>query len=76
MNMGQRIWENWKRIAQLIGDFIGRIILTGFYFTLFMPFGLGVRFFGDHLNIKSKHQVDWVDRTTNDLSMEDVRRLS
>ena len=74
--MLNKIWQQWKRIAQIIGDFIGRIILTIFYFTFFLPFGLGMRFFGDPLRIRLKYSSRWVERATSDISIEDARRLS
>ena len=72
----RQIWERWIVVAQIIGDFIGRIILTVFYFTLFMPFGLGVRYLSDPLMVKENNHVEWEDRTTLDLTIDDVRRMS
>ncbi len=74
MNTLSRAWQAWKRIAQVIGDFIGRIVLTFFYFTIFMPFGIGVRLFSDPLMIKPKNSKYWLERTNQDLSLDDVRR--
>jgi hypothetical protein len=71
----RKVWEAWKRFGQFIGDFIGRLVLTVFYFTLFMPFALGVRFFGDPLAMRPSSRVKWVERTTHDLTLEDSRRL-
>jgi hypothetical protein len=76
MNVIGRIWQAWKRFGKLVGDFIGRLVLTVFYFTIFLPFGVGVRLFGDPLDVKSKSPVHWLDRSTQDLSVDDVRRLS
>ena len=76
MNILRRIWESWKVIAQIIGDFIGRIILSAFYFTIFMPFGLGVKYLTDPLAIKDGHQVEWEERSTLDLTIDDVRRMA
>lgn len=73
--MINKIWQQWKRIAQIMGDFIGRVILTIFYFTVLLPFGLGMRFFGDPLKIRLKYSSRWVERTADDLSIEDARRL-
>jgi hypothetical protein len=70
-----RIWQTWKRVGKFIGDFIGRLVLTIFYFTIFLPFGLGVRILGDPLDIKPKRRIQWLDRSTRDLSINDVRRL-
>ena len=52
--MLKRIWEGWKRFGQWIGDMLARVVLTVFYFTIFVPFGLGVRFFSDPLAIKTR----------------------
>lgn len=76
MNIFRQIWERWKVIAQIIGDFIGRIILSGFYFTILVPFGLGVKYLSDPLAIKDGHRVEWEERKTHDLSTDDVMRLS
>jgi hypothetical protein len=76
MDLLRNIWEAWKRFGQVIGDFIGRVVLTVFYFTIFMPFGLGVRLFSDPLAIKAGHPNGWVERSTKDRTLEDARRLS
>jgi hypothetical protein len=76
MNALLRIWNMWKSIAQLIGDWIGRIVLTVFYFTLFAPFGLGVRLGGDPLAIKPGNKAQWLTRITRDRVIDDARRLS
>jgi hypothetical protein len=68
-------WHAWKRIGQFMGDLLGRLVLTVFYFTLFMPFGLGVRLLGDPLAIRPNVRAKWVERTTHDLTLEDSRRL-
>jgi hypothetical protein len=71
----KRIWAAWKRIGQFIGDFIARVVLSLFYFTLFAPFGIGVRLFGDPLDTRTKTNPSlWVDRSTRDLALEDARR--
>jgi hypothetical protein len=72
----RKIWEIWKKVGQFIGDFIARIVLTIFYFTLFLPFGLGVRLLGDPLSIHTdKKHLRWLDRKTHNLTMDDARRL-
>ena len=69
-------WQLWKRIALLIGDFIARIVLTIFYFTLFLPFGLGVRLLSDPLAIKNRLERNWLQRDKYEDSLEDARRLA
>lgn len=71
----RKVWQAWKRVGQFMGDLIGRIFLTVFYFTVFMPFALGVRFFGDPLAMRPVNRPKWLDRTTTDLTLEDARRL-
>lgn len=76
MDTVRKFWDKWKQFGQVFGDFIGRLVLTVFYFTIFLPFGLGVRFFSDPLGIKPGHRGEWVARTTKDHSLDDARRLS
>ena len=71
----RKIWQAWKRFGRFMGDQIGRVVLTVFYFTLFVPFALGVRFFGDPLAMRASSRIKWVERTTHDLTLEDSRRL-
>lgn len=73
-NFLQKIWRAWKRFGQIVGDLVGRVILTVFYFTVFLPFGSGVRLLGDPLNIRQKRGARWDDRKTKDLTFEDMRR--
>ena len=75
MEILRKVWKTWKRVGQFIGDQIGRVVLTLFYFTLFMPFGLGVRFFGDPLAIRTTGHSNWLDRRTHDLTIKDTWRL-
>jgi hypothetical protein len=75
MTFLRKVWEGWKRVGQAIGDFMGRAVLTLFYYTIFMPFGLGTRFFSDPLDIKeNRQQPKWVSRQTTDRTLEDARR--
>jgi hypothetical protein len=71
----RKVWQAWKRFGQFMGDLIGRLVLTVFYFTLFMPFGLGVRFFGDPLAMRAHGRPKWLERKTQDLTLDDSRRL-
>jgi hypothetical protein len=71
----RKVWEGWKRFGQFMGDLIGRLVLTVFYFTLFMPFALVVRFLLDPLAIRPRSHAKWLERRTQDLTLEDSRRL-
>jgi hypothetical protein len=69
-----RLWQAWKKFGQILGDLVGRILLTVFYFTVFMPFGLGVRLLGDRLDSKGRSGPVWLRRNTADLTIKDARR--
>ena len=71
MGILKTVWEFWKKVAQFIGDVIARVVLTFFYFTLVLPFGLGVHLFGDPLRLKPGLRENfWLDRETKDLELE------
>ena len=75
MEFLRRFWEGWKRFGQMMGDFVARVVLTLFYFTIFLPFGLGVRLFGDVLSMKEYGKTpQWLKRKTTDLTLEDARK--
>jgi len=68
-------WKIWKRIGRFMGDVVGRAFLTLFYFTLFVPFAVGVRLLGDPLAMRPRVRAKWLDRRTQDLTLKDSRRL-
>ena len=70
----QKFWEGWKGFGHFIGNLIARIVLSLFYFTVFVPFGLGVRLFSDPLKIKTQPASFWVPRETGDQKLEEVLR--
>ncbi len=67
-------WRHWQKFGHFLGDWLGRLALTVFYFTVFIPFGLGVRLFGDPLHIKSQPAELWRKRATGDQNLEEVLR--
>ena len=69
----KRMWEGWKRIAHVIGDFQARVILTVFYAVLVLPFGVLVRVFADPLHIRHQPRT-WHDRPTETMDAEWARR--
>jgi hypothetical protein len=71
--MLKRIWEAWKRLAQKIGNFQARVLLTVIYSVLILPFGLAVRWFSDPLRIKRRPEA-WLDHGHEPSSMEWARR--
>ncbi|MBN1991311.1 MAG: hypothetical protein JW953_01300 [Anaerolineae bacterium] len=67
-------WHGWKSFGQFLGDWVARVALTIFYFTVLVPFGLGVRLFADPLHIKKQPAELWRTRPTGDQKFEDVLR--
>jgi hypothetical protein len=47
--------QRFNLIAAIVGEVQGRVIVTLFYYTILVPFGLGSRLFSDPLHRK---QVD------------------
>jgi hypothetical protein len=72
----QRAWTLWKRFGHFMGDIVGRVVLTIFYFTIFLPFGIGVRLLSDHLDTKQEKQPSWQSRPPVEATMENARRLA
>jgi len=73
MNTLKRIWAAWKQIAQKIGNFQARVLLTVIYAVLILPFGLAVRLFSDPLRIKRRPE-GWLDHGDDPSTMEWARR--
>ena len=71
----KKIWGAWKRFGQFIGDIVGRIVLTILYFTIVLPFGVGVRLFSDPLKIKLVPTSSfWNSHTEVPTTIEESRR--
>jgi hypothetical protein len=74
MALLQKIWNLWQRFGRFIGNLVGRVILSIFYFTIMLPFSLGATLLGDMLKIKQKDQPYWVPRQPLSDSLEQARR--
>ncbi len=55
----KELWNHWKRIAKVIGDFQSRLILTIFYFLILGPVALCYRLFADPLHLETPARVTW-----------------
>lgn len=66
-------WNRWKIISEVFGDFQGRLFAVIFYFTIFVPFALGVRLFSDPLNVR-RALPQWFARTPVGNSLDEARR--
>ncbi len=67
-------WEGWKAFGQFLMDWTARVALTFFYFTIFLPFGVGVSLFADPLQIKTRSSSFWQARQTGDRNLKEALR--
>ena len=75
MEFLKKLWRGWMKFGHFMGDIVGRVVMTVFYFTLLLPFGLIVTLFGDPLDMKHKDKTPtWRARTTGDRTMEEAQR--
>ena len=56
------LWERFKVVARIIGNFQSRVLLTVFYFVILAPFGFGVRLFADPLGLTRQRRSHWLGR--------------
>jgi hypothetical protein len=71
-----KVWNEWKRISRIVGDVVGRVVLTAFYFTILVPFGLAVRLLGDPLGTGAAARDHWHQRAHASPALDDARKLS
>lgn len=75
MGLLKRGWQRWRRLAEVIGNFQARLLLTGFYFLVLAPFALGAQLCSDPLRLKVRQgQSGWLQREPREPSLKDGRR--
>lgn len=74
MDFLKRFWEGWKAFGRFAGNLLARVVLTIFYFTILMPFGIGVTLLSDPLAIKTLPQKLWRPKDTSGQTLEDMLR--
>jgi hypothetical protein len=68
-------WSRWRALSQKAADMQARVLLTVFYFTVMVPFGLVFGVLKDPLRIKSRPTgTFWVDRKPSSESLADAKR--
>jgi len=71
----KQLWRGWKALAWKIGNFQARVLLVLLYFTLLLPFGVGLRLLSDPLKTKARDLPSyWVRRETQGASVDESRR--
>jgi hypothetical protein len=65
----RRLWARWKVVAEKIGHFQTRVILSLVYFLVVSPFALLVRISRDPLGLRGVDRSNWVakDDVAHDL---------
>ncbi len=71
--MLRKLWARWKAFGEFIGNIVARVILTVFYFTIFVPFGVGTSSFSDRLGIKTIPEQFWHPRAEQADTIEKAR---
>jgi hypothetical protein len=73
--MLRKIWHAWKRLGQFMGDMLARVVLTVFYFSIFLPFGLVVTLLSDPLRMRRLQAAPfWLIRESGDRNLDEARR--
>lgn len=57
MNNGKGLWNAWKGFAQRMGNYQSRVLMAFVYFSIILPFGLGITLLGDFLGIKKGPRI-------------------
>lgn len=71
----KRLWKGWKEIATYIGDFQSRLLLTVFYFTVAIPFGLLTRLAADPLHVRRpRSSSGWIKRQAQNADLSSAQR--
>lgn len=67
-------WNRMKVIAAIIGDLQAQFVVTFFYYTLLVPFGLIARYSGDTLRLHSDGPSHWASREAVPSDLEAAKR--
>ncbi len=68
-------WGRWREMSQKAADVQARVLLTVFYFTMMLPFGLVFGLLKDPLKIKHRPSgTYWVERKPVSETLADAQR--
>ncbi len=70
----RRAWERWKRIAEAIGNFNARVLLTVFYLVLVAPVALGLKLLSDPLKLRRNASGYWSRPAAHEDGVEAAKR--
>jgi hypothetical protein len=74
MKVLKKIWDGWQAFGRFLGNMVARVALSIFYFTVFVPFALGARWWSDPLQIKTTPSKLWRERTTTEQTVAEAER--
>lgn len=74
MSVLQLAWQRFKIIMAIIGEIYGNTIVTVFYFTLLVPFGVGARLLTDPMRLRADTTPTWLDRPPVATDLEEAQR--
>jgi hypothetical protein len=68
-------WARFGIITGILADLQGRLIVTLFYFTVLVPFGVSSRLFSDPLRIRREEnrRPIWLERAPVGSTLEEAR---
>ncbi len=71
-----RFWAGWRELAGYFADFQSRWLLTVFYFTLALPFGILASLFMDALHVhRAAETSGWINRIKQIDDIQTSQRL-
>ena len=65
-------WDRWQIIAHINGDYVARVLVNLFYFTILVPFALGVKYLADPLASRSA-TAQWLNRKAVGAKLDEAR---
>lgn len=69
----QMAWKRWEIIGKVYGDFQARAFAVVFYFSVFVPFALAVRWLSDPLHLR-KPPAHWLDKAPVGRTLDEARK--
>jgi hypothetical protein len=66
-------WERWQIIGRINGDYIARFVANLFYFTILVPFAIGVKLFTDPLELRRTAASHWKERNPVGATIDEAR---
>ena len=73
--MPRRAWTWWVEVMGYVGAFQTRLLLTVFFFTVAVPFAVGVRLLLDPLS-RREDAKGWRDSSAGPATLDQARRQS